>query len=156
MTLAYELSHKGYKVTIIEKNSDWGGLASGLKIGDTYLEKYYHHWFRSDHDIQELIKELGLEYKMYFPASSMGIYIDGELHSFSGSIDLLKFKPLNIFNRLRAVSYHSIFQNPNIRKVTKKSKQSIGRENISASRQLRSYGNHFLLGNLAKSTRIFL
>jgi len=71
LTLAYELSHKGYNVSIIEKNSDWGGLASGLKIGDTYLEKYYHHWFRSDHDIQELIKELGLEHKMYFPATGI-------------------------------------------------------------------------------------
>ena len=102
LSLAYELSHKGYEITILEKNSDWGGLASGLKIGDTYIEKYYHHWFKSDNHIQELIKELGLEHKMYFPASSMGIYINGEVHSFSGSIDLLKFKPLNIFNRIRA------------------------------------------------------
>ena len=102
LSLAYELAHKSFKVTIYEKNSDWGGLASGIKLGDSYIEKYYHHWFKSDTAIQNLIKELGLGNKLIFPESSMGIYYDGKVHSFGGSVDLLKFKPLNIFNRLRA------------------------------------------------------
>lgn len=101
LSLAYELSHKSFDVTIIEKNSDWGGLASGFQIENTYLEKYYHHWFRSDKHIQALIRELGLEYKLKFLESSMGIFTDGKVYNFSGSIDLLKFKPLNIFDRLR-------------------------------------------------------
>lgn len=102
LSLAYELSQSGFAVTVLEKNKEWGGLASGLKIGDTYIEKYYHHWFRSDSAVQELIKELGLGYKLEFLASSMGIYLDGKVHSFSGSLDLLKFKPLSFFYRLRA------------------------------------------------------
>lgn len=102
LSLAHELSHKGFKVTVLEKNSDWGGLASGLQIEGNNIEKYYHHWFRSDYAVQDLIKELGLGHKLKFLESSMGIYLDGKLHSFSGTFDLLSFKPLNIFNRLRA------------------------------------------------------
>ncbi len=102
LTLAYELSHAGYKVTLLERNSDWGGLASGIKIGDTNIEKYYHHWFRSDFAIQNLIKELGLSHKLEFLESSMGIYLDGKVYNFSGAIDLLKFKPIGIISRLRA------------------------------------------------------
>ncbi len=102
LSLAHELSHKGFKVTVLEKNSDWGGLASGLQIDGTNIEKYYHHWFRSDSAVQDLISELGLGHKLKFLESSMGIYLDGRLHNFSGTLDLLRFRPINIFNRLRA------------------------------------------------------
>lgn len=102
LTLAYELSHKDFEVTILEKASDWGGLASGLEIDGVNIEKYYHHWFKGDKAIQELIKELGLEHKLVFLESSMGIFLNDKLYNFSGALDLLKFKPLNIFNRIRA------------------------------------------------------
>lgn len=101
LSLAYELSHAGLDVTIIEKNSDWGGLASGIKLGENYIEKYYHHWFRSDDSIQDLIKELGLSHKLQFLESSMGIYLNGKTYNFSGTMNLLSFRPMNVFNRLR-------------------------------------------------------
>lgn len=130
LSLAYELSHAGFKVTVLEKNSDWGGLASGLKIEGENIEKYYHHWFRSDSAIQDLIKELGLGHKLQFLESSMGIFLDGKLHNFSGSLDLLKFRPLNIFNRLRAglVSFY-----------LQKSKYSAKYEDIKAIEWCRKY-----------------
>lgn len=130
LTLAHELAHAGYKVTVLEKNSDWGGLASGLKIEGTNIEKYYHHWFRSDYAIQELIKELGLSHSLKFLESSMGIYLNGKLHSFSGTLDLLKFRPLNLFNRLRTglVSFY-----------LQKSRYSKKYENIKAIDWCRKY-----------------
>lgn len=117
LSLAYELAHKSFDVTLLEKNSDWGGLASGLKIDETYLEKYYHHWFRSDRHIQGLIHELGLGYRLQFLESSMGIFLNGELHNFSGSIDLLRFKPLNIISRVRAGIVSLILQKMPYRKA---------------------------------------
>lgn len=102
LTLAYELAKQDYQVTIFEKNSDWGGLASGIKIEDTTIEKYYHHLFKSDEAIQALIKELGLEDKLEFLESSVGVYVNDKMYEFSTSTDLLKFSAVPIWDRIRA------------------------------------------------------
>ncbi len=62
LTAAMRLARRGAQVTLIEKENELGGLAAGFKVGDsgTYLEKFYHHLFRSDKDIQALLDELGL------------------------------------------------------------------------------------------------
>src|SRR3954452_290890 len=66
LTTAMRLARRGAKVTLIEKENELGGLASGFQVGDsgTYLEKFYHHLFRSDTEIQALISELGLGDKL--------------------------------------------------------------------------------------------
>src|SRR3954452_16212044 len=62
LTAAMRLAQRGEKVTLIEKENELGGLASGFRVGENlpYLEKFYHHLFRSDKEIQALIDELGL------------------------------------------------------------------------------------------------
>ncbi|MFQ5493432.1 MAG: NAD(P)/FAD-dependent oxidoreductase [Candidatus Dojkabacteria bacterium] len=102
LSTAYFLAKKGADVTVLEKNSDWGGLASGIPIADTTIEKYYHHWFRSDTEIQELIKELGLAEKLRWIPSKVGLYYKGKIYGFSTGLDLLKFPHLSIFDRLRS------------------------------------------------------
>lgn len=101
LTAAYELSKKNVNVTIFEKSSDWGGLASAVKVNDNLIERYYHHWFKSDKHIQYLIEELGLSDKLKWHISNTGIWDNGRLIDFSTSIDVLKFPLLNIFQRLR-------------------------------------------------------
>lgn len=66
LTVAMRLARRGAQVTIIEKENELGGLAAGFRPGDdtAYLEKFYHHLFRSDKDIQALITELGLGDKL--------------------------------------------------------------------------------------------
>jgi protoporphyrinogen oxidase len=66
LTVAMRLARRGANVTVIEKEAELGGLAAGFEVGDsgTYLEKFYHHLFRSDKDIQALIKELDLGDKL--------------------------------------------------------------------------------------------
>lgn len=101
MTLALRLAQAGFKITLLEKSKEWGGLASGININGTYLEKYYHHWFRSDTSITELIKELGLENKQVWLPSRVGVYKEGKIYNFSTAFDIIKFPLLNIFGRLR-------------------------------------------------------
>jgi len=101
LTLAYKLAYDGHKVTILEKDSDFGGLASGLQIEGSDLEKYYHHVFKSDTAFQDLLKELGLLDGLQWLPGKMGILMQGKLLQFSTAVDILKFSPLNFFNRLR-------------------------------------------------------
>jgi len=58
---AYRLAQAGQSVIVFEQEKLAGGLASGFKIGDAWLEKFYHHIFRSDKMIIQIINELGLQ-----------------------------------------------------------------------------------------------
>jgi protoporphyrinogen oxidase len=94
LTAAYRLSQKGHEITLFERSNDLGGLAGGFEIEGTNLEKAYHHIFKTDVDIINLAKELGVEDKLAWRESSVSIYYGGKVYPFKGAMDLLKFKPL--------------------------------------------------------------
>ena len=89
------------EVTIVEASDRLGGLAGGFPLGGTSLEKTYHHLFLTDTSILDLVKELGLQDKLIWCASSVGIYRDGRIHSFKTPKDLLCFSPCSFIGRVR-------------------------------------------------------
>lgn len=103
LTAAMRLARRGAKVTLIEKEDVLGGLASGFKVGDNgvYLEKFYHHLFRSDKEIQALIQELGLGDKLEWPHPITATLYKGEMHRIDSPIAVLKYKPFSFPNRVR-------------------------------------------------------
>lgn len=102
LTAAYYLNKKGIKTTIIEKSEAIGGLAGLLKIENTYLEKYYHHFFKSDEHLIKLLKDLNIEGDLKWIPAKMGLYYKGKLYPFSTPFDLLRFKPIPFFSRIRS------------------------------------------------------
>jgi len=100
LSLAYELLKKGEQVTLIEKNNI-GGLLEPVKIGNTELEKYYHHFFLSDKEVFEYIKELNLKDKLIKKNTPMGFYVDNKLYNFSSPLSLLQFSPLSFIDRIK-------------------------------------------------------
>lgn len=101
LTAAYRLSKDGYKITIYERSSFLGGLASGLEMQGNNIEKTYHHLFRSDVDIINLVKELEIEDKLLWLKSSMSVYYDGKFYAYGTPKSLLLFKPLPFLDRIR-------------------------------------------------------
>jgi protoporphyrinogen oxidase len=101
LTVGFELSKKGHKVTVFEKEKDIGGLLSDFKIAGKSLEKTYHHIFKTDKEIISLIKELGLEKKLKWYKSSISLFYNNKFYSFLGSVDLLKFKEIGFLDKIR-------------------------------------------------------
>ena len=122
LTLAYLLAKQQYSVRIIEKNEDLGGLASAFSINGEYLERYYHHFFKSDKHLQELLSELGLQDHIQWLPSKMGLYDGNKFHPFSHALDILRFPSLNILDRLRLGLISFYLQkkkpDPNFSKIT--------------------------------------
>ncbi|MCX7747428.1 MAG: NAD(P)/FAD-dependent oxidoreductase [Clostridia bacterium] len=100
-TAYYLQKNTGAEVEILEKGSEIGGLAGAFKLGDTLVEKYYHFIYTHDNYYLELIRELGLEESILWCSSKTGYYSDGVVYPFTTALDLLKFKPLSFFNRIR-------------------------------------------------------
>src|SRR5215468_7393996 len=88
LAAAYDLTKAGHRVTIFEATDRVGGLAAGFKDDnwDWELEKYYHHWFQSDHDILGLIDELGLSDKVMFPRPKTSMWMQGKMYQLDGAI----------------------------------------------------------------------
>lgn len=101
LTIAKELIEKGQDVTIFEKQPYVGGMVDTIEIFDTRLEKYYRHIFKSDKEAIQLIKDMGLEKELIWPATKMGYLSNKKPYLFGTPISLLKFKPLNLIQKLR-------------------------------------------------------
>ena len=101
LSAGYFLSKRGNKVTIFEKENFLGGLAAGFEIEGTNLDESYRHIFKTDTDLISLIKELGLEDKLHWYKSSTALYWKGKIWPFMTPIDLLKFKPLGLYTKIR-------------------------------------------------------
>lgn len=101
LTIAKELVEKGQDATIFEKQPYVGGMVNTIEIFNTRLEKYYRHIFKSDKEAIKLIKEMGLESELIWPATKMGYLSNKKPYLFGTPISLLKFKPLNLIQKLR-------------------------------------------------------
>ncbi|HHX17939.1 MAG TPA: NAD(P)/FAD-dependent oxidoreductase [Clostridium sp.] len=101
LVAANELVKKGHKVTIFEAEEKHGGLVETLTIGNEKLEVYYHHIFTNDVEIINLIEELDLSSNLMWLEPKNSIYINRKLYSFTSPMDLLLFKELSFFERIK-------------------------------------------------------
>jgi protoporphyrinogen oxidase len=101
MAAALELAKRGIPSTIFEQDTILGGLAGSFKIGDTYLEKFYHHLFNTDTAIVDIIRELGLGDQFQWHETNTGLYFGGRVFRLATPLDVLRFTPLSFVDRIR-------------------------------------------------------
>jgi protoporphyrinogen oxidase len=101
LAAAYELGKHGFRTTVLESDSDIGGLAGSFDVNGVRLEKFYHHWFTSDVHVMELIAELGRQDEVRRRPTRTGIYYASQFFKLSSPLDLLRFSPLAFHDRIR-------------------------------------------------------
>lgn len=102
LAAAWDFADAGHQVTIYEAADRVGGLAAGFKdeAWDWTLEKFYHHWFASDHDILALAEEMGLRDRIIFPRPKTSYWVDGKPVRSEISPSAL-FLPLSLSSTIR-------------------------------------------------------
>src|SRR6185503_19760818 len=103
LSAAYDLAGAGHAITIFEAAPAAGGLAAGFKSERWawHLEHFYHHWFESDHDILNLINEIGQSDQVFFPRPITSIYAEGKVYPFDSPMRMLLFPKLPLVPKLR-------------------------------------------------------
>ncbi len=101
LTAAYELGKEGNDVIVIEKDDSPGGQAASFEIGGYQLDRFYHHVFTGDQYFHRQIDELGLTDDMMWLRSRMGVYHGDRIRSFGTPLDLLRYSPLPLIDRIR-------------------------------------------------------
>jgi protoporphyrinogen oxidase len=103
LSAAYDLAKQGHSVTVFEATETVGGLASGfLAEGwEWSLERFYHHWFASDHDVLALIKEIGQADRVFFPRPITAVWYRGKAYALDSPLAVLKYPGIPFLDRLR-------------------------------------------------------
>lgn len=101
LSCAYELARLGCQVLVFEQAEELGGELRTFRVGGERLEGFYHHLFLSDTDITALMGELGLGPSLRWIPSQVGYLVGGKIYPFVTPLDLLRFSPLSLLQRVR-------------------------------------------------------
>ncbi|MEH6379357.1 NAD(P)/FAD-dependent oxidoreductase [Streptomyces sp. KLMMK] len=101
LSAALELAELGHSVQLLERDPDIGGLAGSFTVGERRLERFYHHWFASDEEMLRLCARLGISDLMEPHLTRTGMYYANSVYRLSKPLDLLRFAPLPLVDRLR-------------------------------------------------------
>ena len=116
LSAAYDLLRAGHTVTLLEGDSQTGGLATGFRDErwEWPLEKFYHHLFTSDRAIIGLVEELDFRDKLFFPRPTTSVIYDDRIVPFDSPrrwITFPGFNPLDV-TRFGLVSAYLRFTEP--------------------------------------------
>src|SRR5574337_598354 len=101
LSAAYWLLLGGWHVTLLERQSLPGGLASSVSVQGATVERFYHHIFVGQDDIIRMANELVMGDQVIWRETKMGFFTGNRLYPFNGPLDLLRFRPLPWASRIR-------------------------------------------------------
>src|SRR6266536_2139551 len=110
---AYRLAQAGQSAIVFEQEKTAGGLAAGFQVesgSDVWLEKFYHHLFRTDKMAIKVIQELGLGDRLEWLRPRTVSLVGGEIHQLDSPLTLLQFKPWRIDERVRVAAVLSFLK----------------------------------------------
>ncbi len=98
---AYRLLQKGHRIHLFEAGEQLGGLVRTFEIGGEPIERFYHHVFTTDTEVVRLVHEMGLQERLIWRPSKVGIFYGGRVYPFVTPLDLLRFSPVGPIDRVR-------------------------------------------------------
>ena len=111
LTTALRLLQRGHAVTLFEREPEPGGLAAGFLVNpsatdgsaaqDVWLDKFYHHIFRSDTAVTALIEELGIGHLLEWRRPLTTALRGGHVYQLDSALSVLRFRPISMLSRLR-------------------------------------------------------
>lgn len=101
LTAAYRLLQRGHAVRVFEASDAVGGLVRTFEVNGEPVECFYHHLFASDSAALRLFDELGVGNRVSWHSSRVGLFYDGRTYPFTTPLDLIRFSPLGLRDRMR-------------------------------------------------------
>jgi len=101
LAAAYHAAKAGHAVQVFEAAPEAGGMAAHFNFDGLSIERYYHFVCKTDKDTFALLRELGIEDRMRWRKTSMGLYTGGRLRSWGNPLALLTFSEISLWSRLR-------------------------------------------------------
>jgi protoporphyrinogen oxidase len=101
LATAHRLAHAGIRVTLLESSDQLGGLGTFFPSGDRWVERFYHCVMPTDDSLLALLDDIGVRDGVRWRPTRMGMVVSGEHYGFNSALDLLRFTPLRLRDRVR-------------------------------------------------------
>lgn len=101
LAAAYEAVRLGHEVTVLEADSQPGGMAAHFDFGGLSIERYYHFICKTDFPTFDLLRDLGIEDRLQWRNTSMGLFTHGKLYEWGNPVALLRFPHMSLWEKLR-------------------------------------------------------
>jgi len=103
LVLANELLERGNQVLLFESEEKLGGLTRSFCKPNWQwpLEEFFHHFFTSDSEVKDLLRQLDLKDKLFYRQAKTSVYYQGSIYQFDQPISILKFPHLSWTDKLR-------------------------------------------------------
>jgi protoporphyrinogen oxidase len=98
LSAAYELSEY-FNLKIFEKENI-GGLASSY-CPSYCIEKFYHHCFRRDEELLNLIKRLGLGNKLVWRVVRIGQEFEGKIYPMNTLYEIIRYPGMKLLDKIK-------------------------------------------------------
>jgi protoporphyrinogen oxidase len=101
LVLAQRLSTRGHTITILERDTQLGGLATYHNYGPFFWDRFYHCILPSDTHLIGFLKNIGLADQLRWSRTLTGFYVDQRLHSLSSNMEFLRFPSVSLAGKFR-------------------------------------------------------
>lgn len=101
LAAAYQAAKDGHQVQVLESAPEPGGMAAHFDLAGLSTERFYHFICKTDDATFALLKDLGIEEKLRWHTTSMGLFTHGRLYTWGTPVALLSFPHISLMSRLR-------------------------------------------------------
>ncbi len=101
LATAHRLQKLGHSTVLLEASNQLGGLGRTFEHNGHSIECFYHCTMPSDDALLELAKDIGVYNDYRWRETTMGMVSGYEHFDFNTPLDLLRFTPLPLLQRLR-------------------------------------------------------
>lgn len=98
---AHRIAERGHRLALFEAEDFLGGLGTTFPYRGGDLERFYHCLLPTDEALLRFVHELGLGDELLWREARMGFMVQGKTYSLNTPLDLLRFTPLRLGERLR-------------------------------------------------------
>lgn len=90
-----------HQVDLFERRPIPGGCLGSYRIGDYWIEEYYHHCFSGDTSLLGLLDRLQVTDRLEWLRGSTGYYVDGTIHPLTTPLEILRYPHLTFTEKAR-------------------------------------------------------
>ncbi len=101
LVLAERLTARGFRVTVLERSDELGGLSTWHDYGSFVWDRFYHVILPTDSSLTGYLSEIGLADQLRWKKTLTGFFVDGVFHSVSTTREFLTFPVLSIIDKFR-------------------------------------------------------
>ncbi|HQN91878.1 MAG TPA: NAD(P)-binding protein, partial [Methanoculleus sp.] len=88
-----------HEVDLFERRPVLGGCLGSYRIGNYWIEEYYHHCFAGDSALLALFKNLGVIDRLVWLKGTTGYYVDGVVHHLTTPTEILRYPHLTLIEK---------------------------------------------------------